>query len=106
MRALSHRERVAVDCRYTSEVDIYSFGLLLLELVSLERPYAEYKTPAQLSQAVESGKLPLALEKVQDTDLVAIIQVRPVRDQERRQLHTQRARRNLTGALGKALRCK
>lgn len=39
-------------------VDVYAFGMLLLELMTLERPYAEFKNAPLLLKALENGVLP------------------------------------------------
>lgn len=39
---------------YTELVDIYSFGMCILEMVTLEYPYSECKNPAQIFKKVTS----------------------------------------------------
>lgn len=39
---------------YNELVDIYSFGLCILELVTCEYPYSECKNPAQIYKKVSS----------------------------------------------------
>lgn len=39
---------------YNELVDIYSFGMCLLEMVTLEYPYSECKNPAQIYKKVTS----------------------------------------------------
>lgn len=43
---------------YNELVDIYSFGLCLLEMVTLEYPYSECKNPAQIFRKVSSVSSP------------------------------------------------
>ena len=38
--------------QYDERVDVYSFGLVLLELATLEYPYAECKNAAQIYKKV------------------------------------------------------
>ena len=38
--------------QYNEKVDVYSFGLCLLELATLEYPYAECRNPAQIFKKV------------------------------------------------------
>lgn len=54
---------------YTELVDIYSFGMCLLEMVTSEYPYSECINAAQIYKKVSSGKKPAALSKVKDPDL-------------------------------------
>lgn len=39
---------------YTELVDIYSFGMCILEMVTLEYPYSECQNPAQIFKKVTS----------------------------------------------------
>lgn len=39
---------------YDELVDIYSFGMCMLEMVTLEYPYSECKNPAQIYKKVTS----------------------------------------------------
>jgi len=59
--------------KYSTAVDIYSFGLLVLELCTLRRPYDELKSPADVFRAVNAGVLPEALRDVKDNNIEAII---------------------------------
>ncbi|MCL7023780.1 hypothetical protein MKW94_021758 [Papaver nudicaule] len=51
---------------YNELVDIYAFGMCLLELVTFEYPYVECNNAAQIYKKVISGKKPASLEKVKD----------------------------------------
>lgn len=42
---------------YNELVDIYSFGMCMLELVTFEYPYSECKNPAQIFKKVTSVSL-------------------------------------------------
>lgn len=59
---------------YTEMVDIYSFGMCVLEMVTLEIPYLECDNVARIYKKVTSGVKPLALNKVKDTQVQAFIQ--------------------------------
>uniref|UniRef100_A0A7S0WVQ8 non-specific serine/threonine protein kinase n=1 Tax=Pyramimonas obovata TaxID=1411642 RepID=A0A7S0WVQ8_9CHLO len=62
------------DGDYDESVDIYAFGLILLELATLRKPYDECTTQADIYRAVqEMGKLPEAVEAVKDRELKAVI---------------------------------
>ncbi|XP_057783235.1 serine/threonine-protein kinase WNK1-like isoform X3 [Salvia miltiorrhiza] len=54
---------------YNELVDIYSFGMCILEMVTFEYPYSECTHPAQIYKKVISGKKPDALYKVKDAEV-------------------------------------
>ncbi|XP_010550704.1 PREDICTED: probable serine/threonine-protein kinase WNK3 [Tarenaya hassleriana] len=51
---------------YNELVDIYAFGMCLLELVTLEYPYLECSNAAQIYKKVTSGIKPASLANVKD----------------------------------------
>ncbi|KAJ6831612.1 putative serine/threonine-protein kinase WNK5 [Iris pallida] len=53
---------------YNELVDIYSFGMCVLEMLTSEYPYSECSNPAQIYKKVTSGKLPEAFYRIQDRD--------------------------------------
>ncbi|KAK7280128.1 hypothetical protein RJT34_25190 [Clitoria ternatea] len=54
---------------YNELVDIYSFGMCILEMVTFEYPYSECNHPAQIYKKVVSGKKPEALFKVNNPEV-------------------------------------
>ncbi|KAH7840315.1 hypothetical protein Vadar_015509 [Vaccinium darrowii] len=54
------------DEEYNELVDIYSFGMCMLELATREYPYSECKNPAQIYKKVSSGVKPAGLCNVED----------------------------------------
>ncbi|KAM7511817.1 hypothetical protein LguiB_010692 [Lonicera macranthoides] len=54
---------------YNELVDVYSFGMCILEMVTFEYPYSECTHPAQIYKKVTSGKKPDALYKVKDPEV-------------------------------------
>lgn len=54
---------------YNELVDIYSFGMCVLEMVTFDYPYSECTHPAQIYKKVVSGKKPDALYKVKNPDV-------------------------------------
>ncbi|KAK4482424.1 hypothetical protein RD792_009579 [Penstemon davidsonii] len=62
------------DEEYNELVDIYAFGLSLMELATCEYPYSECTNPAQIFKKVSSGIKPIALEKVKDFEVKQIIE--------------------------------
>lgn len=59
---------------YTEVIDIYSFGMCLLELVTLELPYKECDSVAKIYKKVISGLRPEAMKKVKDPEVLAFIE--------------------------------
>ena len=59
---------------YTEMVDIYSFGMCVLEIVTLEIPYSECDNVAKIYKKVSSGVRPEALSKIQDPEVKAFIE--------------------------------
>ncbi|KAK4800655.1 hypothetical protein SAY86_021142 [Trapa natans] len=59
---------------YNELVDIYSFGICLLELVTCERPYSECKNVAQIFKKVISGQKPASLCKISDPEFKRFIE--------------------------------
>ncbi|XP_022140501.1 probable serine/threonine-protein kinase WNK11 isoform X2 [Momordica charantia] len=58
---------------YTEMVDIYSFGMCLLEMVTMEIPYSECDSVAKIYKKVTTGIKPQALNKVTDDEVKAFI---------------------------------
>ncbi|XP_023546204.1 probable serine/threonine-protein kinase WNK9 isoform X1 [Cucurbita pepo subsp. pepo] len=54
---------------YNELVDIYSFGMCMLEMITFEYPYSECTHPAQIYKKVISGRKPDALYKVKDPEV-------------------------------------
>ncbi|KAL9235108.1 hypothetical protein vseg_009901 [Gypsophila vaccaria] len=54
---------------YNELVDIYSFGMCVLEMVTFEYPYSECNHPAEIYKKVISGKKPDALNNVKDPEV-------------------------------------
>ncbi|KAJ6850098.1 putative serine/threonine-protein kinase WNK3 isoform X1 [Iris pallida] len=59
---------------YNELVDIYAFGMCLLELVTFEYPYAECANPAQIYKKVMSGIKPASLDLVKDPGVKLFIE--------------------------------
>ncbi|KAF9590861.1 hypothetical protein IFM89_039140 [Coptis chinensis] len=59
---------------YTEMVDIYSFGLCVLEMVTLEVPYSECDNVAKIYKKVSAGVRPEAMNKVKDAEVKAFIE--------------------------------
>jgi len=72
------------DEHYDEKVDIYAFGMCMLELATLEYPYCECRNAAQVYKKVTRGCLPDSLNKVEDPALKEFINVCLDRDKDRR----------------------
>eukprot|EP01004_Peranema_trichophorum_P003793 NODE_275_length_3048_cov_67.677949_g239_i0.p1 GENE.NODE_275_length_3048_cov_67.677949_g239_i0~~NODE_275_length_3048_cov_67.677949_g239_i0.p1 ORF type:complete len:650 (+),score=114.08 NODE_275_length_3048_cov_67.677949_g239_i0:75-2024(+) len=59
--------------RYTEKVDIYSFGMCVLEMATGEYPYSECENVGQVFRKVTMGIKPKALEKVKEEDFASLI---------------------------------
>ncbi|KAK4486551.1 hypothetical protein RD792_009236, partial [Penstemon davidsonii] len=59
---------------YNELVDIYSFGMCMIELITSEYPYSECKNQAQIYKKVTSGIKPAALGKVRDPEVRQFIE--------------------------------
>lgn len=59
---------------YNELVDVYSFGLCLLEMVTFEYPYSECTNAAQIYKKVTSGIKPASLSKVKDKEVRLFIE--------------------------------
>ncbi|KAJ3415306.1 Serine/threonine-protein kinase wnk1 [Chytridiales sp. JEL 0842] len=61
------------DENYDEKVDIYAFGMVVIEIVTKEYPYSECTNQAQIYKKVTSGIRPGALQKVTDPDIKEFI---------------------------------
>ncbi|KAK1319451.1 putative serine/threonine-protein kinase WNK2 [Acorus calamus] len=59
---------------YNELVDIYAFGMCLLELVTFEYPYSECSNAAQIYKKVTAGVKPASLGKVKDPGVKQFIE--------------------------------
>lgn len=60
--------------QYTELVDIYSFGMCVLEMITLEMPYSECNSVAKIYKKVSSGVRPQGMDKVKDPEVKAFIE--------------------------------
>ena len=56
------------DENYNEKVDIYAFGMLLLEIITRDVPYHECANPAQIYKKVTQGIPPPSLNRVKSVD--------------------------------------
>ncbi|GBP83800.1 hypothetical protein EVAR_25647_1 [Eumeta japonica] len=64
---------------YDESVDVYAFGMCMLEMATGEYPYSECSGPAQIYKKVVSGVKPQSMEKVTIPEVKSIIEscIRP-----------------------------
>ena len=60
---------------YNEKVDMYSFGMCLLEMTTGDYPYSECKNAAQIYKKVSQGIRPECLAKVEDKEILNIINI-------------------------------
>uniref|UniRef100_A0A7S3VRG8 non-specific serine/threonine protein kinase n=1 Tax=Dunaliella tertiolecta TaxID=3047 RepID=A0A7S3VRG8_DUNTE len=70
--------------KYNEKVDVYSFGMCMLELTTMEYPYNECKNAAQIYKKVTMGAPPAGLEAVQNQELRQFIELCIQHDAEAR----------------------
>lgn len=70
--------------KYDEKVDVYSFGMCMLELSTMEYPYSECKNTAQIYKKVTQGILPAGLTKVSNKELCEFIEMCIVHDPDKR----------------------
>lgn len=58
---------------YTEKVDIYAFGMCMLEMVTMESPYSECENPATILRKVFQEEKPMALLRMKDCDMKDVI---------------------------------
>ncbi|XP_018088284.1 serine/threonine-protein kinase WNK3 isoform X2 [Xenopus laevis] len=59
---------------YDESVDVYAFGMCMLEMASSEYPYSECQNAAQIYRKVTSGIKPASFNKVSDPEVKEIIE--------------------------------
>lgn len=59
---------------YTELVDIYSFGMSLLEMATCEIPYSECDSLVKIYKKVTTGAMPRAMEKVSEPELKGFVE--------------------------------
>jgi len=60
--------------KITPKLDIYSVGMCLIEMFTLEYPYYECTTPYQIFHKQMQGITPAGLSKIDNADFIAIIE--------------------------------
>ncbi|KAI4824328.1 hypothetical protein KUCAC02_012851 [Chaenocephalus aceratus] len=58
---------------YDEAVDVYAFGMCMLEMATSEYPYSECQNAAQIYRKVTSGVKPASYNKVMDPEIKEIM---------------------------------
>lgn len=70
--------------KYTEKVDVYSFGMCMLELATMEYPYCECQNAAQIYKKVSKGIQPAGLNNVKTPELRQFIELCIDHDSQKR----------------------
>ncbi|EFJ40152.1 hypothetical protein VOLCADRAFT_69922, partial [Volvox carteri f. nagariensis] len=70
--------------KYDEKVDVYAFGMCLLELATMEYPYCECKNAAQIYKKVTQGIPPASVDKLTSTELRDFVMLCLCHDPSRR----------------------
>ena len=54
---------------YDCKVDIYAFGMCMIEMITQSLPYTECESPAQIYKKVTAGQPPMALSRIKDAEV-------------------------------------
>ncbi len=55
--------------KYTFKADIYSLGLTIIQFLTMEKPYKEFKRKNNLYEAKKNGKLPLSFNQINTKEI-------------------------------------
>ncbi|XP_078430782.1 putative serine/threonine-protein kinase WNK11 [Wolffia australiana] len=69
--------------KYDEKIDIYSFGMCMLEMITREMPYSECNSVVEIYRNVVTGVRPANLNKVTDLEVKAFIERCLVRAESR-----------------------
>lgn len=64
-----------IEGKYGVEADIYAFGLCIIEMCTLKKPYFECKTQPSVLKKILSGDKPKGLQAIQDVELRKFIEL-------------------------------
>ena len=55
--------------KYSFKADIYSLGLTIIQFLTMERPYKEFRKKQNIYEAKKKGKYPLSFDNINNKDL-------------------------------------
>ena len=59
----------AKEGKYSFKADIYSLGLTIIQFLTMEKPYKEFKRKNNLYEAKKTGKLPLSFNQINNKEI-------------------------------------
>ena len=63
------------DGKYSFKADIYSLGLTIIQILTLEKPYKEFKRKKEIYEAKKKGKFPLAFNQIKKEEIKNFIKL-------------------------------
>ena len=63
------------DGKYSFKADIYSLGLTIIQILTLEKPYKEFKRKKEIYEAKKKGKFPLAFNQIKNEEIKNFIKL-------------------------------
>ncbi len=69
--------------KYSFKADIYSFGLTLIQLLTMEKPYKEFNRKKGIYEAKINGKLPLSFNQIKNKEIKDFISLCLKEEKER-----------------------
>ena len=71
------------DGKYTFKADIYSLGLTIIQFLTMERPYKEFRRKINLYEAKKNGKFPQSFNQIENKDIQDFISLCLKQENER-----------------------
>ena len=69
--------------KYSFKADIYSLGLTIIQFLTMEKPYKEFRKKENIYEAKKKGKFPLSFEQINNKDLEDFISLCLKEEKER-----------------------
>lgn len=57
------------DGKYTFKADVYSLGLALIQLITMEKPYKEFQRKINIYEAKKKGEYPLSFNQIKNEEI-------------------------------------
>ena len=61
------------DCKYTTAIDIYSFGMCLIEMVTHRSPYSNSKNPGDIYRKIIKKEVPPEISTIKDQEVKDLV---------------------------------
>ena len=71
------------DGKYTFKADIYSLGLALIQLITMEKPYKEFQRKINIYEAKKKGEYPLSFNQIKNEEIKNFISLCLKEEKER-----------------------